>query len=218
MSVITEYTLPANDFVLGRAIQPEMRAEVERFVPDGNRVVPYFWVTVDGADHFEESLATAGSVVELQRLDEMASQYLYRGVCEPAADTLIGGLLEHDAGLLFATGDDDEWTFTLSFEDEGTVSEFQTFVVDSVGATLKLEHIYTPVGRDHRARVDLTLAQREALVTALEKGYYDIPRRITLVDLSEELDVSDQAVSERLRRGESKLIRRHLLEDVDREE
>jgi len=46
----------------------------------------------------------------------------------------------------------------------------------------------------------------------------DIPGRITLVGFSDEMDVSDQAVSDRLRRGESKLIRRHLLGGVDLEE
>lgn len=56
----------------------------------------------------------------------------------------------------------------------------------------------------------LTPSQQEALAVALEQGYFDVPRTTTLVEIAERLGVSDQAVSERLRRGEKHLLRRAL--------
>jgi predicted DNA binding protein len=58
---------------------------------------------------------------------------------------------------------------------------------------------------------DLTDAQREALLAALEHGYYDQPRRISLEELGELLEISPQAVGGRLRRGTANLIQTNLL-------
>ena len=48
--------------------------------------------------------------------------------------------------------------------------------------------------------------QREALVLALEMGYFEIPREATLEAVAERLDISTKAASERLRRGQTNLL------------
>jgi predicted DNA binding protein len=60
----------------------------------------------------------------------------------------------------------------------------------------------------------VTGPQREALVLAVERGYYDIPRRCSTAELAAVLGVSDQAVSERLRRGIATLVERTLGDDA----
>ncbi|ODR82855.1 DNA-binding protein [Haladaptatus sp. W1] len=57
---------------------------------------------------------------------------------------------------------------------------------------------------------ELTEQQHETLRSAMEWGYYEIPRRATATDLAEELGVSHQAISERLRRGHRCLVERGL--------
>lgn len=57
----------------------------------------------------------------------------------------------------------------------------------------------------------LTPPQRETLKLAYERGYYEIPRGASLMELAGELGVSDQACSERLRRG----VQRLLAEEFD---
>jgi hypothetical protein len=54
---------------------------------------------------------------------------------------------------------------------------------------------------DARGRFGLTESQCLTLVTALGRGYYDIPRTVDVGGLAEEFGVARQAVSERLRRG-----------------
>jgi len=47
----------------------------------------------------------------------------------------------------------------------------------------------------------LTEPQQEAIAEAYRQGYYDVPREISLEELANELDISHQALSERLRRA-----------------
>lgn len=56
----------------------------------------------------------------------------------------------------------------------------------------------------------ITDRQQEALLAALEAGYFDVPRNTTLSEVAEKLDISDQALSARLRRGQANLLRNTL--------
>ena len=52
----------------------------------------------------------------------------------------------------------------------------------------------------------LTAKQELIIKTALERGYYDFPKRIGIRELSEMFDVSTASLSETLRRGQRKII------------
>jgi len=53
--------------------------------------------------------------------------------------------------------------------------------------------------------------QRETLSYAVSAGYHSLPRRVSTKDIAEEFDISDQAVTERLRRGITTLVTNTLL-------
>jgi predicted DNA binding protein len=57
----------------------------------------------------------------------------------------------------------------------------------------------------------LTELQQETLVAALEAGYYELPREVTMGELAERLGVSQQALAKRLRRGYRNLIEDSLV-------
>ncbi len=57
----------------------------------------------------------------------------------------------------------------------------------------------------------LTPRQREILLRAIEEGYYDFPRRITLSELAEKLGISKSYLSETLAKVESKLLPEMLI-------
>lgn len=52
----------------------------------------------------------------------------------------------------------------------------------------------------------LTDKQRETVVLGLEMGYYSMPRKSTIGDIADRLDVSESAISQRLRRAECRLV------------
>jgi predicted DNA binding protein len=60
-------------------------------------------------------------------------------------------------------------------------------------------------------RFGLTPDQREALVLALNRGYFATPSEVTLDELADELDISRQALSTRIRRGNESILREVLL-------
>ncbi|WP_433629498.1 helix-turn-helix domain-containing protein [Halomicrococcus sp. NG-SE-24] len=49
--------------------------------------------------------------------------------------------------------------------------------------------------------------ERETLRVALEKGYFEVPRATTLVEIADELGRSDVEVSQQLRRGMGDVLR-----------
>lgn len=46
---------------------------------------------------------------------------------------------------------------------------------------------------------------------ALKRGYFETPRRVSLSDLADELDVSKQAVSQRVRRATEQVLQEAVL-------
>jgi hypothetical protein len=72
----------------------------------------------------------------------------------------------------------------------------------SVGVSFELQQVSSWKDDDpDPGTSDLTRKQREAIVTALEAGYFDVPRETTLKSIADSIDISDTAVSYRLRRG-----------------
>ena len=85
-------------------------------------------------------------------------------------------------------------------------------VMEAAGDTVgvKLERIYPLESEAEEVpsqRWDLTPAQEECIRTALEMGYFEIPRSVSTEEVAAELDVSKSAFLERLRRGERTLFR-----------
>lgn len=58
----------------------------------------------------------------------------------------------------------------------------------------------------------LTDAEREAVVEAFRQGYFGVPRAIRLADLADELDRSDGALSQLLRRALRRLVASYVAE------
>lgn len=56
------------------------------------------------------------------------------------------------------------------------------------------------------ANPGLSESQREVLRVADEIGYFEVPREATMDDIAQEVDISQQAVSEHIRRGVGHLV------------
>ncbi len=130
-----------------------------------------------------------------------------------ALDPLWATLVE-DLGLRKATVDPGGWA-TLIFAGDrdvlGDLVEGGLFPVED----LEIESV-RPAGEldgDAQDHV-LTPTQLEALHAALDAGYYDVPRGITLRELADRLGVSASSLSERIRRAEARLVRTHLGREV----
>lgn len=67
---------------------------------------------------------------------------------------------------------------------------------------------------DDRTDSRVTDRQREVVLEALSRGYYDWPRRLTSEQLADELDISRATLHEHLRKAERTLLSSVLREDT----
>lgn len=123
-------------------------------------------------------------------------------------------------GLLFETRQEGRrqlWRIVLSGgESVGSFGDALEDAVKGVGgiSLLRLaEHSPTGDGRN-RESDRLPAAQRRALHAAVERGYYETPRKIELGELAATLDVPRSTLSYRLRRAEAALATEFVEQDT----
>jgi predicted DNA binding protein len=209
MSTVAEFTLAADEFPLGTVFSqlPEAAIQLERVIPDTNGVVPYFWVRRVETDAIVEQFTDHPGVRDIRLVDTVDSEYLMRCEWRPDYDGVLDALISPEVVLLSAVGTAEEWTFELRGESRDAIAEFQEYCHNH-GAPVELTKLRGLQPLD--TKQDLTEAQREALILAYERGYFNSPRETTLEAIADELDISQQAVGSRLRRGTRRLIEQVL--------
>lgn len=206
MSVIVDLALPSRSFELGRILGMEggTRVVLESVVPMGNRSVPFIRV-FEGRDSFEAVVAEESSVDDIRVISEHDDETLYALDWDISGDEFFAGILEYQGPIIEATGAESTWAFEVRFEEHDQLSAFQEYCGDS-GLPVEFRRLYNPTKPDAGPWYGLTAAQRTALLRAVETGYYSIPREITTMELADEFGISDQAMTERLRRAVTNLV------------
>ncbi|SEP21865.1 GAF and HTH_10 associated domain-containing protein [Halogranum amylolyticum] len=211
--MIAEFHLEAE--VLRDSLQaaPDVTVRLEQLysTPD-DPLRNVFWATGAGVDAFEAALPDDESITDWLRLETTEIGRLYRITYAPHILDLhlyrIAG--EVDALVLDASASDGVYELRMRFPNRAAFETFWTRGT-ALGAAFDLQAIYAPqsgVGTDGCV---LTDAQRETLLAAFERGYYDIPRSVSLAELATQFGISDQAVSERLRRATRALVAETLV-------
>jgi predicted DNA binding protein len=212
MSVITEFRIPSSDFELGQILTVEGMSsiELERLVPLGERMVPLFWIYDSTKEPFIETVEEHPAVSEAAEIDVFDDRVLFTLEWDASDDSVLGGLETYGGQLLGAVGTSEAWEFEVRFSDHHALTEFTTHCANE-GISIELNRIYNPTDPDAGPWYGLTDPQREAILLATESGYYDIPRGCTTKELAAELGISDQAVTERLRRAIATIVSHALV-------
>lgn len=89
----------------------------------------------------------------------------------------------------------------------GSRQDIREFVEDAAARDIELIGIegFSPDHPDY-----LSEEQEMAVRAALEEGYYNVPRKLSLTELADQLGISVSALSERLRRAESQVMALYL--------
>lgn len=210
--MIADITVSATEFELGRILEltADERLELETMVPLGAGAVPFFVVHDQTQATFEARVRDHPSVQGVQELDRHDDERLYTLQWDPSSDHFFTAMATVDAQLLTAQGSATAWQFELRFPDRDALSQFNDLCEDA-RIEIDLTRVYNPTKPSVGPWYGLTEHQRETLIRAVTGGYYAIPRRMSTNDLAEAFDISDQAVTERLRRAITTLTENALL-------
>jgi predicted DNA binding protein len=209
VSVVAEFHIESSEFLLGTVVgrSDDVEIELERVIPVSERVMPYLWATAPDFAAFEAAVRASDRVDSFVALDRVDDRVLYRVEWAEEIESLVYGFAVTDGTILEAVGRS-EWSFRVRFPDHTRLTEFHEYC-RTHAIEFELRRVYQPDSNGQR--FNLTTRQREALVLAVEWGYFRVPRDTTLGDIATELGVSEQAVSERVRRGANEVLSSTLL-------
>ena len=190
---------------------PDMVLELVdiRAAPDGLwRVI--FWASGDDFDAYEAALGSSAEIADFAILTDLPQHRLYRVTMAEAVteDVLHSVAVEHDVTLIDVTMTAEWLHFLARFPTREALAALRS-ACRARGMGFRLEHLYEEraTAKDGGGRrYGVTEAQREALLLALDAGYFDVPRRTKLETIAGELGISTSALSTRLRRGQRSLL------------
>jgi predicted DNA binding protein len=214
MTLIADFYLETPVLQTAFSAVPEMSASVEQqTLRDSKPFALSFWASGCDFETFETALADDPTVRDATVLAEVDGKRLYQAALTDEAEDRMTYHAWADLGGVFVSSErvGDGWRVRIRFPDRETLRKYVEYC-EQQGLTLDLRQLYDAEGPDDDA-FGLTERQRESLRTATEMGYFEVPRKVELEDLADVLGVSRQAVSERLRRANERLVRATLLRD-----
>jgi predicted DNA binding protein len=212
MSPIVEFRSRSPDVVLAETLQenPTIRLTiVTEVATDPDRPYVSFWARGGDLDAFEAAMAEDATVASVERMASVDDRGLFR--IQVSDDT---GIVSYpawvEAGItpLDARWADGWWHVRLRVPDRETLGDVREWC-EAAGVDFRLECVYEHDGPS-TGDASLTEEQRQVLRTAADLGYFEIPRAASMADVADALDISSQAVSERLRRGYRHLVDQHV--------
>jgi predicted DNA binding protein len=149
-----------------------------------------------------------------ERIDEGDERLLITDACLKKRDEHIETTLAtHDCLLVppLRYADGAKWCRVLALDSEHLTAFYRDLTAEfsvTVEAKREVESVAAdrPLLTLDSAFPELSPRQREALLAAVEMGYYRIPRDVTTADVAAELGIERRTLEEHLRRAENKLV------------
>lgn len=214
MVVVADVVVPADEFELGQIFDsfPDIEIEIERIIPLESGIKPLFWVAGADPATVVDTLRETRYARSVDLLTDADDRALVSIDWSPKIDHFLDPLVVHDGDVLRAEGDVERWEFRIQFHDRSALRAFRD---DCVERELQIEviRIYNPHAPEEE--VLLTDPQWDALIAAHEGGYWRIPRQTTVNEIAEQLGISSQATSERLRRATNSLVDAYVSTSAD---
>lgn len=214
-STIAVVRIPSSEFALSDTFEqcPDIECDIERLVAqDSGSAMPFMWVRGPNLDAVEDALREDSSVSELEVLSDLSDERLYQMSWVAQIRLVVHILLEEEGTILDAYGRNGNWRLRIMFPERESLSATYDFCREQ-GLSFQVEKIYDMSDNARAGRYGLSDEQFDALTTAAEQGYFEIPRGTSAKELGEMLGITHQSLSERLRRGQENLIRSTLLID-----
>lgn len=174
MTFVAEFTILAEDFAFGTALQeyPGLVIEFESVVPTHHGLMPFLFVWTDGHyDGIEPAMQSDRAVETVTEVDRFDDGRLYNVTWSDSVPRLADALLESRGTLIEGIGTDDGWTFEIRFREQERIEAFQERVRE-YGIALELERL--------RAELEVSTSMKYDLTVRSNRYRFASPRRINL--------------------------------------
>ncbi|MGQ3412232.1 helix-turn-helix domain-containing protein [Natrinema sp. LN54] len=159
----------------------------------------------------EDAMAADPTVSDPTRVAAFENRDVYRVVVETELEIVPDHCVEYGMFVFSVTSDAGGWVARIHLPDRDALSAFRERSRER-GISFRVTQLYDSAVSDEQAYF-LTERQYEILTMAYYADYFAVPRKTTQDDLADRLEVSDSAVSQRLRRAISELIAATLEND-----
>lgn len=178
-----------------------------------------FFYHIESSDfrRFEEGLRNDHTVGDFERVSETGDdRAIYSFEYTDEAKVLSPVISAANGVILEMENDGSAWTLAVWMPDRTDLAHLWDYAQgNDVDIDLLRVNEYAGIGTTDAG---LTDSQREALLVAFERGYFEEPRDATLSDVAAELDISQPAASGLVRRGIKRLIVSSMMDDNERPE
>lgn len=178
-----------------------------------------FFYHIESADfgRFEAGLRTDRTIGDFERVTETGhNKAIYSFVYTDEAKALSPVISAANGVVLDMENDGSAWTLAIWIPERTDLAHVWDYAQQNdIDIELLRVNEYASIGNTDAG---LTESQREALLTAFERGYFEDPRNATLTEVAADLDISQPAASGLLRRGIKRLIVSSMLDDSEHPE
>ena len=201
------FRLPAEGFAFASMFErtPDARIECEAMVANPADHALVVIRTEENNDVDATAIRADSGVTAVDCFSERSDGIACRVTWGERPHSLIQQLTAADISLLSMRGYGGIWEFRVLSPHREGIGQAQE-IMDMLECGADCESVMPFDGNEGSLQSRLTDRQRTALLTAFERGYYDIPRSVTTQDIANELEISHQALSERFRRAHKELV------------
>jgi len=175
-----------------------------------------FFYRIESSDfcQFEDGLRNDSTVGEFERVIETRDgEAIYSFEYTDEAKIISPAISAANGVILNMENDGSAWILTVWMPDRTDLAHLWDYAHrNDIDIELRRVNEYASLGSTDAG---LTDSQREALLVAFERGYFEEPRNVTLGEVAAEMDISQPAASGLLRRGMKRLVASSLLDGAD---
>lgn len=196
-----QFVLPADEAALAQTMDriPGMRASLEQSVATCQSQPSALWISAPDEDELVEALEADPSVEGFQRLATADERWLVDVEFRHSVEILWSILLSEGGVLTDVTIHDGKWHFDCRFTEHAAFGTTRESLEERA-----FQFDVQRISHDDEERppgAALSEKQYASIKRAWEKGYFEVPREATLEELADDMGLSHQALSERIRRG-----------------
>ena len=206
------------DVVLTRTVTHDQSSAVKSVLEAGTDPTSgKFFYRVESSDfrRFEDGLRDDHTIGEFERVIESRNEKaIYSFEYTDEAKTISPIISSANGVILDMKNEGVGWILTIWMPDRKNLAPLWDYAKQhDIDIELLRVNEYASL---ENTDAGLTDSQREALLVALDTGYFDDPRKATLSEVAADLDISQPAASGLIRRGTKRLIVSSLLDDSER--